>query len=66
MRKLEKRDFMTIRGCAHVSKNKVQSIDRLLRTSIQRQMTPRTNQSEVDMLVCPVIAVYKITNDGLM
>jgi len=23
MRKLEKRDFMTIRGCAHVSKNKV-------------------------------------------
>ena len=23
MRKLEKRDFMTIRGCAHVSKKKV-------------------------------------------
>jgi len=34
--------------------------------SIRRQMTPGASQREDDMLVCPVVAVYKITNDGLM
>ena len=29
-------------------------------------MTSGASQREDDMLVCPVVAVYKITNDGLM